>query len=154
VPNWQREIEEIRTAYAKQVLAAVGVVDARLESAFGTTRREVFLGPGPWSILRELRDYELTPDADPVHVYTDDVIGILPERRLNNGQPSLHAYLIHHAAPVAGDRIVHIGTGTGYYTPSSHSSPGRQAVSRVSSTSPSLPREPGPISRHTPALRS
>jgi protein-L-isoaspartate(D-aspartate) O-methyltransferase len=47
VPNWQREIEEIRTAYAKQVLAAVGVVDARLESAFSTTRREVFLGPGP-----------------------------------------------------------------------------------------------------------
>jgi protein-L-isoaspartate(D-aspartate) O-methyltransferase len=116
VPNWQREIEEIRTAYAKQVLAAVGVVDARLESAFGTTRREVFLGPGPWSILRELRDYELTPDADPVHVYTDDVIGILPERRLNNGQPSLHAHLIRHAAPAAGDRIVHIGTGTGYYT--------------------------------------
>src|SRR5262249_5690685 len=106
----------IRAAYAKQVLAAASVVDARLEEAFRATRREAFLGSGPWSIQRWLRDYVSTPDADPVYLYTDDLVGILPERHLNNGQPSLHAHLIHQARPVSGDRVVHIGTGTGYYT--------------------------------------
>jgi protein-L-isoaspartate(D-aspartate) O-methyltransferase len=112
----QAELSIIRAAYAKQVLAAAGVNDARLHAAFSATRREDFVGPGPWPILRWLRDYVLTPDADPVYLYTDDLIGILPERRINNGQPSLHAHLIHRASPAAGESIVHIGTGTGYYT--------------------------------------
>src|SRR6476660_6672008 len=112
----QGQLDIIRAAYAKQILAAASVVDARLEAAFSATRREDFLGSGPWPILRWLRNYVPTPDADPVYLYTNDLVGILPERRINNGQPSLHAHLIHHAAPVAGDRVVHIGTGTGYYT--------------------------------------
>src|SRR5262245_10570609 len=112
----QDEMGVIRAAYAKQILAAAGVVDARLEAAFSATRREDFLGPGPWAILRWFRDYAVTPDADPVYLYTDDRVGILPARHINNGQPSLHAHLIHHAAPATGDRVVHIGTGTGYYT--------------------------------------
>jgi protein-L-isoaspartate(D-aspartate) O-methyltransferase len=112
----QAEFSIIRAAYAKQILAAARVDDARLYAAFSAIRREDFLGPGPWPILRWLRDYALTPDSDPVYLYTDDVIGILPERRINNGQPSLHAHLIHHASPATGERVVHIGTGTGYYT--------------------------------------
>jgi protein-L-isoaspartate(D-aspartate) O-methyltransferase len=112
----QDELIIIRAAYAKQVLAAANVVDARLGAAFGAVRREDFLGPGPWPILRWLRDYVVTPDDDPVYLYTDDLVGILPERRINNGQPSLHAHLIHHASPAVGEHVVHIGTGTGYYT--------------------------------------
>jgi protein-L-isoaspartate(D-aspartate) O-methyltransferase len=106
----------VRAAYAKQVLAAARVNDARLCAALSEVRREDFLGPGPWPVFRGLREYVMTPDADPVYVYTDDLVGILPQRRINNGQPSLHAHLIHHAAPADGDRIVHVGTGTGYYT--------------------------------------
>ncbi len=90
--------------------------NARLEAALSSTRREDFLGAGPWWILRRFRDYVTTPDADPVYLYTDDLIGILPERRINNGQPSLHAHLIHQASPAVGEHVVHIGTGTGYYT--------------------------------------
>jgi protein-L-isoaspartate(D-aspartate) O-methyltransferase len=113
----QRELSIIRAAYAKQILAAASVVDnARLEAALGATRREDFLGAGPWWIVRLLGDYVTTPDADPVYLYTDDLVGILPERRINNGQPSLHAALIHQASPAAGDHVVHVGTGTGYYT--------------------------------------
>jgi protein-L-isoaspartate(D-aspartate) O-methyltransferase len=112
----QAELSIIRAAYAKQVLAAAHVEDARLSAAFSATRREDFLGPGPWQILRWLRGYVLTPHDDPVYLYTDDVIGILPERRINNGQPSLHAHLLHRAAPAVGERVVHIGTGAGYYT--------------------------------------
>jgi protein-L-isoaspartate(D-aspartate) O-methyltransferase len=112
----QDELRIIRAAYARQVLAAARVVDARLDAAFGAIRREDFLGPGPWPIVRWFRDYVPTPDADPVYLYTDDLVGILPERRLNNGQPSLHAHLIHQALPAEGEHVVHIGAGTGYYT--------------------------------------
>ena len=43
-------------------------------------------------------------------------MAIVPERRLNNGQPQLHAHLINQAAPGEGEHVVHVGTGTGYYT--------------------------------------
>jgi protein-L-isoaspartate(D-aspartate) O-methyltransferase len=55
-------------------------------------------------------------NPDPVYLYTDDVIGILPERNLNNGQPSLHAALIAVAAPQPGEHVGHVGAGLGYYT--------------------------------------
>src|SRR3982074_576126 len=113
----QDELRIIRAAYAKQMLAAARVDDDPcLDAAFSTIRREDFLGSGPWPMLRWLGEYVTTPDADPVYLYTDDLVGILPERRLNNGQPSLHAHLIHQASPAAGAHVVHIGTGTGYYT--------------------------------------
>ena len=113
----QGELSIIRAAYAKQILAAARVDDdARLTAAFGAIRREDYVGTGPWPIMRWFRDYAITPDADPVYLYTDDLVGILPERRLNNGQPSLHAHLIHQATVAAGDHVVHVGTGTGYYT--------------------------------------
>jgi protein-L-isoaspartate(D-aspartate) O-methyltransferase len=112
----QAELRIIRAAYARQILAAARADNPRLEAAFATIRREDFLGPGPWPMLRWLGEYVTTPDADPVYLYTDNLVGILPERRLNNGQPSLHAHLIHKASPAAGEHVVHVGTGTGYYT--------------------------------------
>jgi protein-L-isoaspartate(D-aspartate) O-methyltransferase len=113
----QGELRIIRAAYAKQILAAARVVDnTRLEAALSATRREDFLGAGPWWIVRWFGDYVTTPDADPVYLYTNDLVGIVPERRINNGQPSLHAHLIHQASPAVGEHVVHIGTGTGYYT--------------------------------------
>jgi protein-L-isoaspartate(D-aspartate) O-methyltransferase len=112
----QGELSIIRAAYAKQILAVASVNDAALEAAFRETRREDFLGPGPWPILRLFGSYVTTPDADPVYLYTNDLVGILPERHLNNGQPSFHVALIHQAAPTTGEHVVHIGTGTGYFT--------------------------------------
>ena len=112
----QAELRIIRAAYAKQVLAAASVDDARLAQAFAAIPREDFVGPGPWLVMRWLRDYVPTPDDDPVYLYTDDLVALVPERRVNNGQPSLHAHLIHQALPAAGQHVVHVGTGTGYYT--------------------------------------
>jgi protein-L-isoaspartate(D-aspartate) O-methyltransferase len=96
------DLDAVRRAYAKQVMAAAGVNNARVEAAFAAVRREEFLGPGPWPILSWMRGYVTSPSDDPVYLYTDDVIGILPERDLNNGQPSLHARLIASAAPRQG----------------------------------------------------
>jgi protein-L-isoaspartate(D-aspartate) O-methyltransferase len=110
------ELDIVRRAYAMQVMAAAGVADARVEAAFAAVRREHFLGPGPWPVPRWVRGYVWTPSADPVYLYTDDVVGIVPERDLNNGQPSLHAVLMASAGLQSGEHVVHIGAGVGYYT--------------------------------------
>jgi protein-L-isoaspartate(D-aspartate) O-methyltransferase len=106
----------IRRAYAKQVLAAAGIADRRVEAAFAAVKREDFLGRGPWQILRWGRGYETSPSRDPVYLYDDVLVGIIPERNLNNGQPGLHALLIAAAAPKPGEHAVHIGAGVGYFT--------------------------------------
>src|SRR5260370_11443049 len=106
----------VRRAFAKQVMAAAGVEHADVEAGFAAVRREEFLGPGPWQILRWGRGYVPTPSGDPVYLLTDDVVAILPERHINNGQPSLHAWLMASADPRAGEHVVHIGAGVGYYS--------------------------------------
>jgi protein-L-isoaspartate(D-aspartate) O-methyltransferase len=113
----EQELQAVRRAYAQKTLAGASIVDDRLQSAFASVRREAFLPPGPWPILQQ-RDgtYRNTPDADPAHLYTDDLIGIAPERGINNGQPRLHAELLSSAAIQAGEHVVHIGAGAGYYT--------------------------------------
>ena len=110
------ELDVVRRAFAKQVLAEVQVGNPRLEAAFATVRREDFLGPGPWVIPRWLDGWVATPDDDPVHLYIDSVVQIIAERHLNNGQPSGHAKWIDSAAIREGEHVVHVGTGTGYYT--------------------------------------
>jgi protein-L-isoaspartate(D-aspartate) O-methyltransferase len=110
------ELAVVRRAYAKQILAAVNVSGSRLETALASVKRERFLGPGPWQVFRYHGVYVATPTADPVYLYTDNVIAIVPDRRINNGQPSLHAYLLDASSLKEGEHIVHVGTGTGYYT--------------------------------------
>ena len=61
-----------------------------------------------------------------MYLYDDVVVGIIPERNLNNGQPSLHAALIAGAAPRAGEHAVHVGAGVGYYTAILHRLVGRR----------------------------
>jgi protein-L-isoaspartate(D-aspartate) O-methyltransferase len=112
----QAEIAIVRRAYAKQILAAARIDDPRLEMAFGAVPRENFLGPGPWEMFRMPNMYVPSPDSDPAHVYVDQVIGLNSERGINNGQPSLHAMLLAAARIKAGDHVVHVGAGTGYYS--------------------------------------
>jgi protein-L-isoaspartate(D-aspartate) O-methyltransferase len=109
------ELAIVRRAYAKQIMAGFGVVDRRIEAAFAAVKREDFLGRGPWQIMRG-RGYVPTPTRNPVYLYDDVLVAIIPERSLNNGQPSLHAGLIASAAPKAGEHAVHVGAGVGYYT--------------------------------------
>ncbi len=110
------ELAVVRRAYAKQILAVVEVEDGRLEAAFAAVPREKFLGPGPWAIPRWYGRYVATPSADPVYVYIDNVVQLVGERHINNGQPSGHAKWIASAGVRDGDHVVHVGTGMGYYT--------------------------------------
>lgn len=86
--------------------------------AFATVPRERFLGPGPWLVRPAVRIAAAyaTPDADPRHVYHDVLIAIDEARDLNNGQPSLWAWLFDHLDLKRGERVLQVGAGTGYYS--------------------------------------
>ncbi len=111
-----QELHVIRRAFAKQILADAQTSGSHIEKAFSAVAREDFLGPGPWSVFRRGRVYVPTPSNDPVYLYVDNPVGIDPKRRINNGQPSLHAYLLKNAGIKPGDHVVHIGAGLGYYS--------------------------------------
>lgn len=110
------ELAVLRRAYARQV-TFLGEVDCpALEDAYANVPREAYLGRGPWPIFRWPGGYLSTPDGDPAWLYSDVLVGIVPERGLNNGQPSAHATWIAAAAPKPGEHVVHIGVGVGYYS--------------------------------------
>ena len=112
----ERELAIARRAYARQMLASVGVADnPALESAFAAVARECFIGPPPWHMSRG-GSYAILTSSDPTVVYQDVLIALAPERGVNNGSPSLHAHWLNALRPRAGERVVHIGAGTGYYT--------------------------------------
>ena len=111
------ELSAVRRAYARQMGLMAGVIDPRVEAAFAAVEREKFMGEGPWSIMSILRGTSMTtPDASPAHLYADNVVSIVPAKRLNNGQPSLYYRLFADAQVPAGAHIVHVGAGTGYYS--------------------------------------
>jgi protein-L-isoaspartate(D-aspartate) O-methyltransferase len=109
------DLPELRRSYARRIAAIGGVTSQDIIDAFATIPREQFLGPGPWQV-RTSTGYVTTETSDPAVLYQDILIGLVPERGINNGQPSLHARCLSEAAPRPGERAVHIGAGTGYYT--------------------------------------
>jgi protein-L-isoaspartate(D-aspartate) O-methyltransferase len=112
----ETELAIVRRAYAKQIVSYFGPSDARVEAAFAEVPREHYLGPGPWQAMRAAFNYAPTPSDDPIYVYTDRLFGLITGKGVNNGQPSLHAALMVNAAVAAGEHVVHIGAGTGYYS--------------------------------------
>ena len=106
-------LDAIRRTYARHVGFAAEPADPRLEAALVEVRREDFMGPGPWRIGGHAK---ATPDADPSWLYQDVLVSLMPEKALNNGQPSFLIGLIALGRIQAGERVVHIGSGVGYYT--------------------------------------
>jgi len=89
-----------------------------LMRALAEVPREAFLGPGPWKIMRFVfpLKYEDTPDADPLRIYDDVLVALDASRMLNNGLPSAVARSIDAMDVRQGERLVHAGCGTGYFT--------------------------------------
>jgi protein-L-isoaspartate(D-aspartate) O-methyltransferase len=83
--------------------------------AFSTVPRERFLGPGPWSAFTRA-GYVETPSDDVRLVYQDIPIALKKDQQINNGQPSLHAVSLAALGVTAGEHVVHVGCGAGYYT--------------------------------------
>lgn len=113
----ERERVVIRRAFAKQILALVGIEsDARLEKAIAAVPRENFLGDPPWQISHASRGYEAVHSHDPAVLYQDALFALQSQRGVNNGSPSLHARWLHALSLREGERVAHIGAGGGYYT--------------------------------------
>jgi protein-L-isoaspartate(D-aspartate) O-methyltransferase len=107
-------IEDHRAFYTRLITAGLPQ-NPRLAAAFVSVPRERFVGPGPWQILTASGPLE-TPTSDPAFLYQDVLVALAPERRINNGQPSLHALCLSALDVKEGERALHIGAGTGYYT--------------------------------------
>jgi protein-L-isoaspartate(D-aspartate) O-methyltransferase len=101
--------------YVELVTAKGGVQDEAIKAAFAATDRATFVGRGPWKVFTAI-GYIDTPSADPEFLYQDVVVALSPERSINNGEPSLHARCIGAVKPALGERVLHVGAGTGYYT--------------------------------------
>jgi protein-L-isoaspartate(D-aspartate) O-methyltransferase len=105
-----------RIFFARLVTANAGIASgSELEAALATTPREDFVGPPPWKIFTR-SGYVESPADDPALLYQDVVVSLGSEGPFNNGQPTLHAFCIAALDPKKGERVVHVGAGTGYYT--------------------------------------
>ncbi len=115
----QSEAERLqarRMDYARQVSATAGIpAGSEIEAALATIPREKYVGPPPWRVLSGRGRLRTTSD-DPAVLYQDVLISLGGEPGLNNGQPSLHAMCLAALGVKRGERVVHVGAGTGYYT--------------------------------------
>ena len=109
-------IEAHRLFFANLITAQAGIPPgSELAAALASTPREQFVGPPPWRVFTR-SGYVETMTDDPTVLYQDVVVSLGSGGPLNNGQPTLHAFCLAALAPKKGERIVHVGAGTGYYT--------------------------------------
>jgi protein-L-isoaspartate(D-aspartate) O-methyltransferase len=109
-------IRDFRSFYARYVVGNSTKPNERLVAAFAAVEREHYVGTGPWKVSTLYSGYLDSVSDDPRQLYQDVLIGLIPERHLNNGLPSLHARCLAASNPQSGDTVLHIGAGTGYYT--------------------------------------
>jgi protein-L-isoaspartate(D-aspartate) O-methyltransferase len=114
------DLAACRQFYAEELKAVAHLRSAALVRAFATVRREDFLGQGPWHVLISWEAgssrYRTIEDCDPRHLYHNVLVAIDAARGLNNGHPSALASWFEQLDLCAGDHVVHVGCGTGYYT--------------------------------------
>lgn len=111
-------IEAARHWFAEELRHTAHVRSPAVVEAFAIVPREHFAGLGPWRVISPMggKEYWTTDDASPLHLYHDILVAIDEGRWLNNGQPSLWASLYDQLGLARGNHVVHIGTGTGYYS--------------------------------------
>jgi len=108
-----------RRFFAEEIQVAANLRTASIVDALASVPRERFLPPGPWTIRSETdlgSPPRETPAADPRFVYHNVSVAIDAERMLFNGAPGLVCMAIDALAPRPGERVLHIGAGTGYFT--------------------------------------
>jgi protein-L-isoaspartate(D-aspartate) O-methyltransferase len=114
-------LDDCRRFYAEEIQLAAHLTSPALIDAFARVPREKFLGPGPWHVampdmITGSVQYIPTADADPRRVYHNVVIALDRSRDLTNGQPGTLAHYIKALDLAPGNRVYHLGAGTGYYT--------------------------------------
>lgn len=115
-----QRLVEARRAFAQRITGIAGICQESeggrgILAAFEAVPRENFVGPPPWLIVSPEGHFEGISD-DPVALYHDALVVLNAGKGLNNGQPSLHAMCLSVLAPRKGERAIHVGAGSGYYT--------------------------------------
>jgi protein-L-isoaspartate(D-aspartate) O-methyltransferase len=110
--------DQARRDFAEKIRVTAGLRSEALVRAFASVPREDFVGPGPWKLLKPpyVSSCDLTPDADPRHLYDSVLVALDASRGLNNGEPTGLARWLDSLDLTPGDRVLHIGCGVGYYT--------------------------------------
>ncbi|MSP74756.1 MAG: protein-L-isoaspartate(D-aspartate) O-methyltransferase [Rhodospirillaceae bacterium] len=109
-------LPEARRWFAEELRAVAHLGNERVVEAFATVPRERFVGPGPWRVLHLADGYWTTPDTDPRRLYHNVLVALDESSGLNTGEPSLWAYHLDRLDIKAGDRVLQVGTGAGYFT--------------------------------------
>ena len=117
------ELERAQGAFARALVDALPadggtVAGARREAlrrAFARVPREAYLGPPPWPVWRPGTSGS-QPTDDPRELQADVLVDVDSRRRINNGLPSLWAGVYDTLGIREGERVVHVGCGTGYYS--------------------------------------
>jgi protein-L-isoaspartate(D-aspartate) O-methyltransferase len=114
-------LDDCRRFYAEEVQLSAHLTSPALIEAFARVPREKFLGPGPWDIVMPdmttgVTRYMPTADSDPRRVYHNVVIALDRSRDLANGHPGTLAHYVNALSLMPGDRVYHLGCGSGYYT--------------------------------------
>lgn len=113
------DLHAYRRFFAEEIQMASNLKTSALVEALAAVPREQFLPPGPW-VVRGDADFmaplRKTPSDDPRFVYHNIAVGIDPSRMLFNGAPGLLCTGIDALDLAPGKRVLHIGTGAGYYT--------------------------------------
>ena len=113
------DLQAQRRYFAEDIEVAANLKNAAIVEALATVPRERFLPPGPWTIRSEAdlqSGPRMTPDDDPRRVYHNVAVAIDSARTLFNGAPGIVAMAIDALSLGPGDRVLHVGTGLGYYT--------------------------------------
>ena len=111
------QLETARRCYSEELRVTAHLRSPAVVAAFASVPRERFAGSGPWHILNPVAHAEdWITDADPRHLYHDVLVALDEARGINNGQPSLWAFLLDQLDIAAGASVLHLGCGTSYYT--------------------------------------
>jgi protein-L-isoaspartate(D-aspartate) O-methyltransferase len=116
------DLTAVRRFYAEELEAVASLRSRALVDAFAEVPRERFLGAGPWQIATGNPSvpgavrYRETPDADPRRVYHNTLVALDAARQINNGHPGTLATCLDALDLRAGDTLLHVGCGVGYYT--------------------------------------
>jgi protein-L-isoaspartate(D-aspartate) O-methyltransferase len=109
----QNAPETYRSEYAEEIARLTDLRDRRIVQAFAAVPRENFLPPPPWTTISV---GIATQTQDIAAIYDNVLVAIDRERGINNGEPALHAAWLDAVSPQPGEKVVHVGAGTGYYT--------------------------------------